>query len=361
MTKGKNVDKSGQKKGRTGFDSGKRLKLARDIKMLRNIDMANAFENLTEEGLKGWYKRGISKNRVVAVAEFFGVEEWVFSDDYSISKEEFKKLFRSGSPEAPPPSRKSRLALFPVQSFLQGISQNLSDPMSIKNDISGGEKETTQDLPLLLENWKVPWDWDEFVSNAHDDGDYHFRVGSKCNEDREYDQAIFNFDKAIWMNTLNTDSLCQAYYERGYSYYEKGVLKDAWQDYLKSLHTDLDGPFQDLRFPWYNRNHQSDRIKEFTLLAKEFPDRAVIYYFRGIEALDMKDYDSAVADFTDAIELEPESGNIDDFYAVRGYAFYQKRLYPEAIDEFTHLIEKGIILSPQILYLGSELTKPTLR
>ena len=364
MTKGKKVDKGGQKKNLTGFHSGKRLRLARDIKMLRrqsrsfrffsqwtscflwqkfrskalrNIDIANAFENLTEEGLKGWYKRGVSKNRVVAVANFFGVDEWIFSNDYSISREEFKKRFSSGSPEAPPPSCKSRLAIFPVQSFLQGVSQSIPDPTSSQGDISTSEQESAQDSAVPEGNPEVPWDWDQYISNAHDDGEYHFRFGSKRNAEGKYDLAIFTFNKAIWMNTLNTDSLCQAYYERGYCKYKNGALMDAVEDYLKSLHADLNGPFQDLRFPWYNRDEPTDRIKEFTLLAKEFPNRAVIYYLRGIEALDMKDYGSAVADFTEAIELEAESGNIDDFYAVRGYAFYQKELYSEAIDEFTHL------------------------
>jgi tetratricopeptide (TPR) repeat protein len=196
----------------------------------------------------------------------------------------------------------------------------------------------------------VPWDWDAFISNAHDDGEYHFRVGSKCNTDREYDLAIFNLDKAIWMNTLNTDSLCQAYYERGYSRYKKGDLKDAWQDYLKSLQAEPNNPFQDLRFSWYNRNNGPESIKEFTELAETFPDRAVVYYLRGLVALDLKDYDSTVIDFTKAIELDPESGNIDDFHTVRGYAFYQKGFYSHAVDDFTYLIEKGIILRPEILY-----------
>jgi len=118
---GTKVDKSGQKKERkkklTGFHSGKRLRLARDIKGLRDIDIVNAFENLTQHALTAWYKRGIAKKRVVVVADFFDVDEWLFSDDHLISREEFTKRFRSGKSEAPPPSRKSRLALFPIHFF----------------------------------------------------------------------------------------------------------------------------------------------------------------------------------------------------------------------------------------------------
>ena len=85
-------------------------------------------------------------------------------------------------------------------------------------------------------------------------------------------------------------------------------------------------------------------------MTEAFPDSAVLYYLRGLVALDLKDYDSAVADSTEAIKLEPESGNIEDFHALRGYAFYLKGLYSEAIDEFTHLIEKEIIPIPEIFY-----------
>ena len=137
---GKKVDKSGQKKKISGFPSGKRLKLARDIRMLRDIDIVNAFENLTQGALEGWYKRVIPKKRVIAVADFFGVDEWLFSKDTSISREEFIKRFSSKSPEAPPTSTKSRLALFPVHFFHQDISKSFSAGTTNKEDVSAGEK-----------------------------------------------------------------------------------------------------------------------------------------------------------------------------------------------------------------------------
>lgn len=365
---GTGVDKSGQKKKRTGFHSGKRLKYAIEIEHYNQKDLINGIDKPTLEGegsqgyfkagiqsltlgaLNKWFDRGISKKGIIAVADFFEVPEWLFSDDYSISREEFYKQFRSGQPEAPPPSRKSRLALFPVHYFHQGISQSFSDGMTGKKDVSAGENATTQDALSPDENVDVPWDWDRVISGSHDEAEYHFWVGSRCNDEGKYDQAFFNLEKAIQANTLMNELMCRAYYEHGYSRYKSGDLQNAFQDYLKSLQTELDNPFEDLRFRWYDRANGPETIKDFTELAEAFPDSAVICYFRGLVSLDLGEYDSAVADFGRAIDLEPESGSIEAFHALRGFAFYQNGNYLGAINDFTYSIDKATADRPELLF-----------
>lgn len=343
---GTDMDKSGRKKKLTGFHSGKRLRAAKELRSKTNDELATAFECETNTVQKWMDKRGIPKKRIRAVANFFKVEKRIFSDDYVITEAEFEKLFNSDTPEPLPLSRKSRLALFPVHFFRQGISAGMTD----KKDGSAGENATTQDGLLPDEHVDVPMDWDRVISSSQDEAEYHFWVGSRCNEEGKYDQALFNLDKAIQANTLMNHLMCLAYYERGYSRYKNGDLQNAFQDYLKSLQTELDNPFQDLGFKWYNKRGGPERIKEFTQLLKAFPDRAVIYYLRGLVSLDLGDYDTAVADFNQAIGLEPESGNIEDFRALRGYALYHKGLYQNTLDDLNHLTHKGIVLRPEILF-----------
>ncbi len=344
------MDKGGQKKGRTGFHSGKRLNYARNLKFLTIDELAVKFKRETDT-IKRWMdNRGIPKGLIPGIANYFGVDKRLFSDDHPMTEEEFEDQFSLGKTEAPPPSRKSRLALFPIQSFLQGISQYLSNPKSLKDDISGTEKEANTDLSLPYEIPQVPWDWEQVISSAHDEAEYYFWEGCKCNEESKYQQALFNLNKAIRANTLRHDLMVQAYYERGFGWYKKDNLENALQDYLKSLQTELDNLFQKLTFKWYHSNNGSESIKEFTELTETFPDRAVLYYLRGLLYFDTGDYDSAVTDFDRAIEQEPESGNIEDFHAVRGYALYQKGLYSEAINDFDYLAkEKNVIIS-EILF-----------
>ncbi len=67
------VDKGGQKKKLTGFHSGKRLSLARDLRFLTNDELATEFRRQTNTVQKWIDKRRIPKGLIPAVANFFGV------------------------------------------------------------------------------------------------------------------------------------------------------------------------------------------------------------------------------------------------------------------------------------------------
>jgi len=57
---------------------------------------------------------------------------------------------------------------------------------------------------------------------------------------------------------------------------------------------------------------------------------------RGLAALDQKDYDNAIAEFTEAIKLNPNNAV---FYFNSGIAYYQKNDYDNAIANFTKAIQ----------------------
>lgn len=99
------------------------------------------------------------------------------------------------------------------------------------------------------------------------------------------------------------------------------------------------------RKQWAGEHQRAHRID------RDISRQCGLYYLRGLVSLDMGDYDAAVGDFDRAIDLEPESGNMEDFHAVRGYALYQKGMFANALDDFEYLMEQQTVVRPEILFL----------
>ena len=78
-----------------GFHSGVRLKLAKELKSLTWQEIASAV-NRTDSAVKKWVKDKIRDSSISAVANFFEVDDWVFSDE-CLSKENFKKIIHNPS------------------------------------------------------------------------------------------------------------------------------------------------------------------------------------------------------------------------------------------------------------------------
>jgi hypothetical protein len=72
------------------FHTGKRLLLARNLKSLAIKDIANEF-NVMGNTVQKWQKEGVPDRSVPTLANYFGVDEWVFTHQ-GITEEEFKDL-----------------------------------------------------------------------------------------------------------------------------------------------------------------------------------------------------------------------------------------------------------------------------
>jgi hypothetical protein len=85
---------------------------------------------------------------------------------------------------------------------------------------------------------------------------------------------------------------------------------------------------------WYKK--QYDRaIADYTEAIRLDPKFHYAYYHRGVAWSDKKQYDRAIADYTDAIKLDPKYANA---YAHRGDAWLDKNDYESAIADFTDAI-----------------------
>jgi len=82
------MDKSEKKLG--NFHSGKKLRCAREIKRLQLIDLAEGLE-ATVVLVQKWQQRGVPRKVESVVSRYFGVEEWVFTDE-TLTEEIFKQI-----------------------------------------------------------------------------------------------------------------------------------------------------------------------------------------------------------------------------------------------------------------------------
>jgi len=76
-------------------------------------------------------------------------------------------------------------------------------------------------------------------------------------------------------------------------------------------------------------------VDTFALTEIEEPVTAEDYTDRGLAYYDMGDYDRAIADFTEAIALDPDYARA---YHLRGFAYFDQEKYDQAIADYTQVL-----------------------
>jgi tetratricopeptide (TPR) repeat protein len=140
-------------------------------------------------------------------------------------------------------------------------------------------------------------------------------------------EAITNCTEAIRLDPGNAE----AYYSRGIAYRIKGDYDKAIGDYTEALR--LNPKYAKV---YKDRGHSYlDRSRVFLL---QLRNRGRM---RGAVAHENNsDYDKAIADYTEAIRLDPKD---TETYCYRGLAFEQKGEYDKAVADCTEIIR----LSPK--------------
>jgi len=94
--------------------------------------------------------------------------------------------------------------------------------------------------------------------------------------------------------------------------------------------------FQDRGLAYYDKRDYDHAIADYDQAIKLDPKNANAFKFRGLAYYRKQDYFHAIADFDEAIRIEP--GNAEAFYQ-RGTAYVQKKDYGRAITDYNVAIK----------------------
>ncbi|MBD2542408.1 MULTISPECIES: serine protease [Planktothricoides] len=163
------------------------------------------------------------------------------------------------------------------------------------------------------------------------------------------DQAIADYNQAIRINPEDAD----AYNNRGLAYYRQGKLDRAIADFNEAIRINSEyaeaynnrglayyrqGKLPEYASAYYNRGlAYSDQgkldqaIADYNQAIRINPELALAYNNRGLAYSDQGKLDQAIADFNQAIRINPEYA---DAYRNRGFAYYNQGNNRQAQENF---------------------------
>jgi len=151
--------------------------------------------------------------------------------------------------------------------------------------------------------------------------------------DRKYYYALRNFDAAI----AKRNTFWPAYLGRGQAYAMLVATSEAQQDlktYIEKSPQDCDGYFWMAHVFFYLLNDYDKAVDQYTTVVALCPS-ADAFENRGDAQLFAGNYDSAVADLTRALDLDPGRTNANK---LRADAYRSLGRYEEAIGDYTQLL-----------------------
>jgi tetratricopeptide (TPR) repeat protein len=196
-----------------------------------------------------------------------------------------------------------------------------------------------------------------------------FNMGNYYYDKGDYDQAIFQFNLAIY----SEPGFGEAYNNRGLAYYAKGDDEHALSDFETAIRL-MPGsalPLSNRGLVYLHKADYEKAIVDFSQALERNPRFAKAFFNRGLAYFDSKNYDNAISDFDKAIEFTPEEiftvlnkvpagknplsrdlinsldftqqyADLPSVYVYRGIAYLDKSNYEMALADF----EKAIQLRP---------------
>ncbi|HEX6045313.1 MAG TPA: tetratricopeptide repeat protein, partial [Pyrinomonadaceae bacterium] len=155
---------------------------------------------------------------------------------------------------------------------------------------------------------------------------------------KNYDLALINFNEAIQQDPEKIT----AYIRRGRLYFQRGDFARALTDFDKAIQLGATaGIEQSKAFPQTEKNPSTLNIQRDPRPWLDNFRAGAAYLDRGRTYFQQNDSDRAIADYTKAIELDPEGA---DAYNHRGVAYASKRDFDSAIADF----DKALQLDPLV-------------
>lgn len=170
------------------------------------------------------------------------------------------------------------------------------------------------------------------VSNNTDtnDAEYYAELADEYYNKNDFANALINYNKAIQMNPQGAGS----YVRRGFIYHYTGDVTKAYDDYdtavrlnpalnneayIKCVIFDVTG------------NGVNAGINACTETINEFPSFSLAYYKRGAGYYALKNYPTAMKDFTKSIDLR---SNFLNSFLYRGLIYHNTDQYSLALAEY---------------------------
>jgi tetratricopeptide (TPR) repeat protein len=168
-----------------------------------------------------------------------------------------------------------------------------------------------------------------------------FKKGYDYNEQKEYDNTIDAYTKAVELNPR----YLKAYTNRGNAYFYKGQYDLAIADYHKAIELNPQDPlaYNNRGLAYYYKGQYDLAIADYNKAIQVNPEYDDAYNNRGVSYNNKDQLDLAIADYNKTIELNPQHAAA---YDNRGLAHHGKGQYDLAIADYN----KSIELNPQYAY-----------
>lgn len=163
--------------------------------------------------------------------------------------------------------------------------------------------------------------------------DYYNR-GNKYREQGNLDQAIYDYTKAIKVNSKHA----KAYYNRANSYVKQGKLSDAVADYIKAaeMNPQYTEAYYNLGNTYEKLGDLSQAISSYTKALETNPKYSAAYCNRGNVYQAQGNFQQAIDDYNKAIDINP---NFAGVYSNRGNVYQAQGNTEKAIADYNKAIE----------------------
>ena len=122
---------------------------------------------------------------------------------------------------------------------------------------------------------------------------YYYR-GLKWDAEREYDRAIADYDQTIRLYDQAIRLAPQAYRNHGVGYLDTKIY--LWKSWLAEA-------YRERGVDWHAKREYDRAIADYNEAIRLDPDLAWVYYYRGVDWHAKREYDRAIADYNEAIRL----------------------------------------------------------
>lgn len=163
-------------------------------------------------------------------------------------------------------------------------------------------------------------DFDQALKVQPDNADIYVRRGIAHARLGEYDAALADYDQATKIDPTNSEAL-----------YNKGWVMDLQYDQTMENENENSGA-KVSALGSAQKSNLSAQVADLSKKLEQAKTDPQLYYTRGLACLKLRKMKEAIADFNEAIRLNPKMASA---YVNRGLAYSSEKVYDKAIADYT--------------------------